>query len=681
MRTHAPVEGPALDVMLDQVGEALLVLDREFRCVYLNRSAARRLGRTPAEVLGRDVWELFPEAVGQPAHGAYQRAMREQVPVSFEDYFEPLDGWFETRLQPAPGYLIAIVREVTARKRAELDLARSERRYRVLSHALSSVVWQTDAQGRSMRALAWKQLTGHPVGPDGTPDWGAITHPDDLERLGAAWRRSLATGEELEVTYRIRHADGRWLHLRTHGVPVREDGVVTEWVGVVYDLTEQFVAEDALRRAAAEDPLTGLLNRAVFLERLRIILRGRGRCSAVLYVDVDEFKSINDRFGHATGDLLLQAVGERLRDAVRPSDVVSRLSGDEFAVVCDGLATDDEALTIAARVCAAVEDPLPSDERVHASASIGVTVVGRDKDEEPEHVLRAADAAMYRAKARGGGAVEVFDDALRRRLRQRAVIESELRLGLVEGGLNLHFQPVVALDGARSAAESLLRWQRPGGPAIPAPDAISVAEATGLIAPIGRAVLTMACTECVRWDLDVGVGVNVSARQLARPDELVRDVRAALEASGLPPARLTLEITETVLMDDMLQGEAIVGRLRGLGVRLAIDDFGVGYSSLSYLHRLPVEALKLDRSFIAGLPDDTASVRILEAVVGLAAAFDVRVVAEGVETAAQLAAVREAGCHAAQGYALARPGQAQELPARLEGARAVAAASHGGHDV
>ena len=665
---------PVLRGILERISEALLVLDHAFQCVYLNRSAAHALGRPAESVLGRDLLALFPDAAGTPLHTACQRAIRDQASITFEGEVEPLNGWFEVRLLPTRTHLVTIIQDVTARRRSEVELARSERRYRVLGHALGTAVWHSDAQGVPTRAVDWAALTGHPIAPGEAPVWREVVHPEDVDALSEAWRTALTTATELDHTCRLRHADGHWMHLRMHGVPVHHEGAVQEWIGIVDDLSSEMAAEAALRRSASVDSLTALPNRAVFLERLHTTLARRRHRAAVLYIDLDHFKSVNDRFGHDTGDALLREVGARLRATVRPSDVVSRLSGDEFAVICDDLESGEEAAAVASRLCHALELPLAADERVHPSASIGVSIVGPEDDDGPEQVLRAADAAMYRAKARGGGTVEVFDDDLRARLQQRTQIEAELRAGLRDGGLNLHFQPIVALDGAPSCVESLLRWQRPGGPEIAAEDAISVAEATGLIAPIGRAVLALACAECTRWDLDLRVAVNVSARQLARPDQLVADVCHALDTSGLAPDRLTLEITETVLMDDMHQSETVATRLRALGVQLEIDDFGVGYSSLSYLHRLPVQALKLDRSFIAGLPDDAASARILEAVVGLAHAFDIRVVAEGIETAAQLAAVRDAGCHAAQGFGLARPGPSASLPERLEHALAVGAA-------
>jgi EAL domain-containing protein (putative c-di-GMP-specific phosphodiesterase class I) len=305
---------------------------------------------------------------------------------------------------------------------------------------------------------------------------------------------------------------------------------------------------------------------------------------------------------------------------------------------------------------------------------VGVAFTTGEQAAEPEALMSAADAAMYRAKSRGGGLVDVFDEDLRRRVFERGEIEREVRAGLDDGAVRLAFQPIVCLDAARPpAAEALLRWQRPGGPALSAADVVSVAEQVGLIPEIGEQVLSAACRTARRW-LDAGdpvrVSVNVSARQLVRPEELIGHVRQALEESGLPPALLALEMTVSVLMENMRDGEGVLRTLRALGAELEIDDFGVGYSSLSYLHRLPIDSIKIDRSFIAGLPEDQGSARILEAIVGLARAFGIHTTAEGVETREQLDAVRAAGCDAAQGYLLARPAPADELPDAMARGRA-----------
>jgi diguanylate cyclase (GGDEF)-like protein len=458
--------------------------------------------------------------------------------------------------------------------------------------------------------------------------------------------------------------------VRARGVPVLDDGEVLQWIGVIDDITDQVNAADALRRAALEDPLTGLPNRAHFLDRVTAVLEHRAHApAAVMYLDIDGFKAINDAFGHAGGDRLLRLVAERLRAAVRPSDVVCRLSGDEFAVLCDGLATHDEGLAIAGRLADALAVPI-GELGGRVSASIGLAFAG-PQDRSGEALLRDADAAMYQAKERGGG-VEVFDERLRDRLRRRRTVEDELRAGLTRGGLQLHYQPVVAFDLEwPPTAEALLRWRAKDGTTLPALEVVSVAEQTGLIMPIGAEVLAQACRDAAAWNADGGgplaVGVNVSAQQLARPVELVEQVVAALEGSGLSPSLLRLEITESMLVENHERSGEVLARLRGMGVRIALDDFGVGYSSLSYLHRMSVDAVKIDRSFVSGLPGDAASARIVEAVVGIARAFGMRVVAEGIETEEQLAAVKAAGCHGVQGFGLARPVPEDELVAAVEG--------------
>ena len=669
--------------ILESMTDAFLSLDRQWRIVYVNRRACELVRRDARDLVGRVLWDEFPGVGARPFRAAYERAMRDQAPFTLEEYSTSYGRWFENRLHPSPDGLNVFFSDVTDRKLAEQELSRHAERYRMLADAISTVVWRSDRHGQPLMADRWHDLTGEPV-IDGD-SWERAVHPDDLDAVRRAWARALADGEVFDCAYRIRDAHGSWRHVHARGVPVMENGEPLEWIGVLFDVTERVEAEAALRRAALEDPLTGLPNRAHFIDILGTVLARRDPNAAVIYLDVDRFKSINDRFGHEGGDRLLRAVAERLRAGVRPSDLVSRLSGDEFAILCDGLSDDKEAVDIAGRLGRRIAQPLDGDDRIRVSVSVGVAFAHGEQAGDPEAMMSAADSAMYRAKSRGGGLVHVFDEDLRRRVLQRSEIERELRAGLDAGGVNLAFQPIVSLGTAGpAAAEALLRWRRPGGPALGAADVVSVAEQIGLIPEIGQRVLSLACRQARTW-LDAGsevrVSVNVSARQLARPEELVGHVRDALRESRLPPALLALEMTESVLMENMHEGEAVLQTLRSLGVDLEIDDFGVGYSSLSYLHRLPIDSMKIDRSFVAGLPEDHGSARILEAIVGLARAFEIRTTAEGVETAAQLEALRAAGCDAAQGYLLARPVPAAELLDALAAGHATAGADSSGQPV
>jgi diguanylate cyclase (GGDEF)-like protein/PAS domain S-box-containing protein len=671
----ADLPRPVVEI-LESMSDAFVALDRSWHYTYVNRHAAAMLGRTPEQLIGKHIWTEFPEGVGQPFHLAYERAMRDQEAITLEEYYPPYDRWFENRIHPSPDGLMIFFQDVTDRHQREQELRRSEARYRVLAHAVATVVWRTDPAGAPIAAVQWPLLTGRPVGDGGDPDWREAVHPEDVARVDERWAHSLATGELFEATYRVRGADAAWRHVRVRGVPVREDDAIREWIGVMFDVTEQVDAEQLLRRAALEDPLTGLPNRAATLAHLDGVLARRDARAAVLYADIDRFKAINDTLGHTGGDAALRDVAEAIRGAVRPADLVGRLAGDEFVIVCADLHDEVEALAIARRVLDAVSR-VPVG-RISATISIGLALRGpagaHAAPTDAEALLRDADAAMYEAKARGGRRVEVFDTALRRRLRRRRTIESELRRGR-EGwrGLELHYQPIVWFDERRrTACEALLRWRTPGGPELPAAEAISVAEETGLIADLGTEVMRRACLQAAVWERDVDVSVNVSAKQLTRPDELVAAVSTGMEDAGLQAGRLHLEITENVLMHDMDRGERLLRALRELGVGVKIDDFGVGYSSLSYLHRLPATTVKIDRSFVTRLDGDPAALRIIDSVVGLARALGVAVVAEGVETAEQLAAVRAAGCDGVQGYFLARPAPPSEAPAAIEAARAAA---------
>ncbi len=433
-----------------------------------------------------------------------------------------------------------------------------------------------------------------------------------------------------------------------------------------------------LRHRSLHDPLTGLPNRRLYLQRLdealeRAATDERAGRVAVVFLDLDGFKYVNDSLGHHAGDVLLTGVALRLGDAVRDGDLVARFGGDEFALLCRNIGTDEDAMALGSRINEVLVAPITVGEaEFHISASVGVAVAARGVL-HGETLIRDADAAMYAAKDRGRARCELFDEPLRERITDRVRIETELRPALDRDELEVHYQPIVRLaDGTTVGVEALLRWRHPTRGLIGPAEFVPVAEETGLIVPIGAFVLERGCRQLAAWDAHGGalagisMSVNLSGRQLPHVD-LVSGVARALDAHGIEAGRLTLELTEAMLMEDGVAPAAAITGLRELGVRAALDDFGTGFSSLSYLQRFPLDELKLDRAFVAGLGVGGREDAITGAVLAMAAALGIRVVAEGIEDDAQLQALRSLGCPLGQGYLFARPATAAELLAAAEG--------------
>jgi len=435
---------------------------------------------------------------------------------------------------------------------------------------------------------------------------------------------------------------------------------------VTRDISERKAFEERLEYQATHDPLTGLPNRTLFLDRLELALarsRRTQRDVAVLFCDLDHFKVVNDSLGHSAGDRLLVALAQRLRDALRPGDTVARFGGDEFVILCDELASRGDAVAIAERIHREVHQPLTiGSTEVFAAVSIGISFARPDTG--PESMIRDADAAMYLAKERGRARYEVYDEAMRTTLVERLDIESALRRAVTRHELRVVYQPTIDLTtGAIVGVEALLRWEHPERGLLVPSDFIDVAEETGLIVPIGSWVIEQACRQAQRWqssqppDEQLLVSVNLSGRQLDTTT-LIDTVAEVIERTGVDPSLLGLEITESVVMRDPEASSVALQALKDLGVRLAVDDFGTGYSSLAYLRRFPVDLLKVDRAFVDGLASDAGDAEdraIVAAVVSLAHTLGMRAIAEGVETAEQLAELRSLGCDMAQGFHIAKP--------------------------
>jgi diguanylate cyclase (GGDEF)-like protein len=479
--------------------------------------------------------------------------------------------------------------------------------------------------------------------------------------IAPAVRRGTSWTGELEM----RRDDGGIVPvLQTVTGRVDADGEVTELWSVGRDITERKRKEVDLAHQATHDPLTDLPNRALLLDHLEMALARATRSQnsvALLFLDLDRFKTVNDNLGHEAGDELLVEVSERIRTVLRPVDTLARLGGDEFVILCDDIVDEHHAVTVAERVAAAIEIR-PFDlggASLTVTASIGIALA-TDEHTHPEALLRDADAAMYRAKDRGRSRHELFDEAMRRRSARRHEVAEELAEAIDRGEIAVHYQPIIDLEtGLVTSVEALARWEHPDRGILPPYEFIGVAEETGLIVGLGLAVLTKTCDQLRRWEIELGsaapaVHVNLSARQLTHTS-LPTLVEGVLERSLIEPHHLCLEITESVLMEDAPKSAAALAELKDIGVDLAIDDFGTGYSSLAYLRRFPVDVLKVDRSFVDGLGPDPHDSSIVAAIVSLAHTLDLVCVAEGVETTEQLAGLRRLGCDSAQGFLFARP--------------------------
>ncbi len=548
---------------------------------------------------------------------------------------------------------------------------------KVVPEKQSLVIVATEPHEEEVEGTNLSAGTGSQAGytlATGTPvivrDWDAETRFEQSEQV-----RSLGMGSGLTVM--IRAANRSFGVLGIQRRDRREYGTqdvnfMQAIANVVGNAVERREEEERTRYEALHDPLTGLPNRNLFLDRLgRAIAQAERRRSsvAVLFLDLDQFKLVNDSLGHAAGDELLASVAPRLEQGLRPSDTIARFGGDEFAVLAE-VQNEHDAVRVAERIKVALARPFKLRQREHfVSASMGISI-GRG-EKAPEAMIRDADAALYRAKEKGRGGYEIFDSAMRARAVEHMRIENDLRRALDRGELELHYQPIVGLrEGSIVALEALLRWRHPEYGLTSPTSFIPVAEESQLIVPVGRWVVEEACSKVAEWQslrpdaAPVRVAVNVSGRQIGDP-QLLATVQGAVESSGIDPATLSLELTESVLFEESGVSERIMRQLRAIGVRLVLDDFGSGFSSLGYLKRFPLDGIKLDRSFIENVADGLTDAQIVRAVVEMARALGLEIVAEGVETAEQLASVRSLGCHQAQGFFFMPPLPAEEVPGVL----------------
>jgi diguanylate cyclase (GGDEF)-like protein/PAS domain S-box-containing protein len=556
-------------------------------------------------------------------------------------------------------------------------LRESEERFRALTEQSTDIILIADPSGQikyaspsvhTVLALHGDSLIGTNVID--------LVHPDDFAKTVSTETRLVAYSQNPIDEFRLRHADGRWLYFEC---VIRNLVQHKNIGGIVYnarDITERKHAQEKLLFSATHDALTGLPNRALFLGRLQSVVDRRKRhphqAAAVLFIDIDDFKVVNDCYGHAIGDLLIREVSNRLRACMRSDGTIARMGGDEFTVLVEDVTDPSDPIRVAERIQSSFTPAfLLEGLEVFKSASIGIALTSPDTSAET--VLQNADIAMYRAKDQGKACFELFDRTMHEQVKSRLLLEAKLRHALQNEELTLHYQPIVAVDTlAVQGFEALLRWQPSGSNWISPSAFVPVAEQCGLIVPISVWVLKMACLEAASWrsrypsDPPLYVSMNISSKHFSHAG-FIGHVKDALEESAVDPQCVTIELTESLAMDDVAATAQTMAQLRTLGVKLSIDDFGTGYSSLSYLRRFPVDTLKIDQSFVKTM--DAENYAIVKTIVGLARNLDLKVVAEGVETANQHQLLALAGCGSAQGYLFAEPMPAKNVGAFIESNR------------
>jgi diguanylate cyclase (GGDEF)-like protein/PAS domain S-box-containing protein len=602
----------------------------------------------------------------------------------------PAELWITTYELDGRMWYTVFVRDITERTAAIEALAEHERRYRELVETVPAVVYRApidlDSDATYVSPQIEALLGRTPEEWTGTPGiWRSHIHPEDIEASTAMDQAAIDGNGDRSVTeYRMTTRSGATIWVRDVATVVRDAaGRPLSWSGYLTDITDRKQLEEELVQQAFRDPLTGLANRSLFADRVRHAVERHATSSAyvgMLMIDLDEFKTVNDTLGHAAGDQLLTEVGQRLRTGVGIGATVARLGGDEFAVLLEDLPDEAAAISVATRLIRAVEAPVRiGTNQIQVRASIGIAVdLGRRGT--AEWLFRSADVAVYEAKRRGRGQWKVYDPATYLAATKRAAVESGLRRAVERGQFDVLYQPIIALDTTKViGAEALVRWRHPSRGEIPPAEFLGIAEKTGLILQIGTQVLDRVCGE-LRTCADAypsfrTMTINVSGRQLESA-ALVGQVRDALAKHGANPSLLVLEVTESIALDEDGPTLDRLRALKQLGVRIAIDDFGTGYSSLAYLRRLPVDILKIDRSFIENLADTPDAVAVARTIVDLAKTLRLTVVAEGIEHRAQEAVVRELGCDLAQGFLFAKPlkpGELRDLLAlqHAQGLRAV----------
>ncbi len=656
------------DYLSRYANDMIILADADNRTLEVNDKTLQTLGRPRAELIGLPLTELFLPSCDAALEQAFVK-LRESGVAVFEVAQRRADGIVvpveaSARIIEYEGQRIVqlICRDITERMQSEAALRESEDKLNGILTSILDVVWSFSADLRRLIYINQSAESQYGYPPSAflaRPErWFEAIVPDDRQHVRGRLDELRADHAVCDCEFRIMHRDGsiRWLHCRgrlvldAQGNPARIDGVST-------DITQRKSAEQQVQMLAYYDNVTALPNRRLLQDRLEQAMHMATRSNnkvALLFMDLDNFKNINDSLGHQIGDMLLREIGRRLQQCVREEDTVARIGGDEFLVVLPDIDRGMQAVPVAEKILAATARPFMLHEhQIHTTISIGISVYPED-GKDPHELIRHADAALYQAKGHGRDNYQFFTEELNRQITRSSGIERDLRRAIETGELNLWYQPQVdAREGRLVGAEALLRWRREGRQCLSPAEFIPVAEERGLIGRIGEWVLREACAQCRRWQLEglhpVPIAVNVSPIQFQQKGfaDLVTGI---LEETRLDATYLELEITESAIMRRSTQVAELAMRLRDIGVRISIDDFGTGYSSLSYLKQIPIDKIKIDSSFIADMMKDDDDDAITYAIVNLAHSLNLRVIAEGVESRAQIDRLRLFGCDEVQGH-------------------------------
>ena len=673
-----------IDPTLTAPHDSLLVVDdnetiRDVLCLHLRRKGYRVItaqdGRRALELMGKEDFDLvlldieMPEMNGlEVLQRIRQRYSATELPVVMvtakslsEEIVDALELGANDYVTKPIDFPVALarIRTLLSHKRAKEALRESEERYALAVLGANDGLWDWDLKADKLYySPRWKSMLGYKENEigNGPSEWFNRIHPEDIERVKTDLASHLKQmTPHYENEHRMLHKDGAYRWMLSRGIGVRgSDGKATRMAGSQTDITEGKVA----------DALTGLPNRVLFMDRLGHAMErakySENHLFAVFFLDLDRFKVVNDSLAHLMGDQLLIATARRLKACLHSADTVARLGGDEFTILLEEIKQVSDATRLAERIQKELAMPFNlHGHEVFTTASIGIAL-SEPSYKRPEDLLRNADTAMYRAKALGKARYEVFDTAMRDRAIARLQLENDLRRAVERQEFRVHYQVIVSLaTGQICGFEALVRWDHPTRGLVYPAEFIPVAEETGLIIPIGQWVLQEACRQTKQWqerypDLPLMVCVNFSSKQFMQPG-LVNQINQVLEETGLNASSLKLELTESLIMDNAESSCALLQQLKELDIRLGIDDFGTGYSSLSYLHYFPIDTLKIDRSFIKRIGVDEENSEIVRTIITLAHNLGVDVIAEGVETAQQLARLQELKCEYGQGYFFSHP--------------------------